>query len=180
MLARRIATLLAALIIAATVHGQALPAATRGLSVQAGLGYSFASPDYSDKYTQGISAYADADFAHGLGVEIEYHAPIIITPRDIGETSFLGGVRYSYHKRRFIPYGKLMAGLGTFHYYQGYNAANSSQSYGMYAFGGGLDYRATEHITIRAIDAEYQIWPGFPPNGLSPIVYTIGAAYRIR
>ena len=52
-----------------------------------------------------------------------------------------------------------------------------SQSYFIYALGGGVDYHATRHINIRLIDFEYQFWPGFKPNGLNPSGFNIGAAY---
>ena len=48
-----------------------------------------------------------------------------------------------------------------------------------YAGGGGLDYQLTNRITIRAIDVEAQKWPKYG-NGLSPIVYTFGAAYHFH
>jgi hypothetical protein len=54
---------------------------------------------------------------------------------------------------------------------------NYTNTYKIYSLGGGVDYRATPHINIRAVDFEYQGWPGFRENGLSPYVFTFGAAY---
>ena len=59
------------------------------------------------------------------------------------------------------------------------NIGHPGGFYFTYAGGGGLDIRATDHITIRAIDVEAQKWPNYG-NGLSPIVVTVGAAYHFR
>lgn len=53
-------------------------------------------------------------------------------------------------------------------------------NYFAYSLGGGLDYQASEHIIIRAIDVEYQKWPSFGRDGLTPIVFTFGAAYHFH
>jgi opacity protein-like surface antigen len=50
-------------------------------------------------------------------------------------------------------------------------------TYFAYGLGVGVEYKITHNINIRGFDAEFQNWPGFPPHGLSPITYTIGAAY---
>ena len=53
---------------------------------------------------------------------------------------------------------------------------HTSDSYGVFAIGLGLDYRVTPHVNVRG-DFEAQRWPNFPPDGLTPYVTTIGAAY---
>jgi hypothetical protein len=40
-----------------------------------------------------------------------------------------------------------------------------------------FDIDLTRHINVRALDFEHQQWPGYPPNGLTPKVWTFGAAY---
>jgi opacity protein-like surface antigen len=47
----------------------------------------------------------------------------------------------------------------------------------MFAGGAGLDYRVLPYLNVRA-EFEYQKWMSFPPNGLTPSVITIGAAYH--
>jgi hypothetical protein len=180
MFGRRIVLVLAGFLFPVALHAQALPAASRGLSFEVGGGVSLASPDYSDQYIKGVSLFATADFSKGLGIDIEVHDTDIITPHDLGEKSYLAGIRYGRHFKKFYPYGKGLLGIGTFSFHQGYFPAESSKNYSQFALGGGLEYRATEHITIRAIDAEFQTWTTFSPNNLSPIVYTVGAAYRFR
>lgn len=162
------------------MHGQALPTAVSQATLQAGAGISFAKPDYTDKTITGLSVYANLDFHVGLGLDLEYHDVNILTPNDLGESSFMGGLRYGHHFHKLYPYGKLVAGVATIHSQQGYFAANSSSSYGAIGFGGGLEYRLSDHLNLRPIDIEYQRWHNFPPSGLSPIVATIGVAYRFR
>lgn len=144
--------------------------------MQIGAGWSVANPDYAQRDVQGISIYGDLDFKHHLGVEGDIHRASIITPTNIGVDSYLLGPRYIYHRNRFSPYAKVLFGLGRFKY-KFENAPEAAYTYKIYAFGGGLDIRATRRINVRAIDFEYQKWPGYPAHGLTPLVYTFGAAY---
>ena len=52
-------------------------------------------------------------------------------------------------------------------------------AYNMFALGGGLDYKIKSYITVRG-DFEFQHWSGFPPNGLTPMVGTVGVAYHFH
>lgn len=162
------------------MYGQALPTAVSQATLQAGGGVSLAKPDYTDKSIKGFTVFGNLDFHMGLGLDLEYHDVNILTPNDLGETSLMGGLRYGHHFHKLYPYGKLVAGIATIHFQQGYFAANSSSTYGAYGFGGGLEYRMTDHLILRAIDVEYQKWHNFPPSGLSPVVATVGVAYRFR
>jgi len=83
---------------------------------------------------------------------------------------------------RILPYGKILAGIGKMvpeeqyaNFYPG-----TPGTYGAYAAGGGLDIRIPYNLSVRAIDYEYQLWPGFQPHGLSPSVVSIGIAYHIK
>jgi hypothetical protein len=161
-------------------HTQAIPTASRAGTIQIGVGGTFASPDYTQKYLKGLSIYGDFDFAHHIGVEGDIHFASIIAPEDIGENTYLLGPRFTFRHGRFDAYGKGLLGIGQFQFQQGTYGNGSSSTYGVYALGGGLDIRATHHINVRAIDFEYQKWPHFYPNGLTPYVTTIGVAYVLR
>ena len=158
-------------------QAQATATADRSGSLQAGAGVSYASPDYGPKDTKGVSGYVDFDLTRHIGVEATVHIVSLITPTDIGEDTYLIGPRYVYHYRRFNPYAKVLFGLGEFQYQYDY-APHYHEGHGVFAFGGGLDIRATHRLNIRAIDFESQHWPGFARNGLTPYVTTVGAAYR--
>lgn len=160
-------------------HGQATPTAERTTTVQIGTGWSVVSPDYGPKKTQGVTVYGTLDFTPHWGIEGDVHKTSIITPIDIGEDSYLLGPRYVFGYNRLRPYVKALFGLGRFQY-QYDNAPHTAYTYKIYAFGGGVDVRSTEHINIRAIDFEYQNWPRYASSGLTPLVFSFGAAYAFR
>jgi len=181
MVFRRIALLIASFTVVSALHAQALPSATGGsLSIQVGAGVSIASPDYGDPKVKGITGFGNVDLPMGLGLDVEYHNVNIITPHDVGETSFMGGLRFGVAKGHFYPYVKALAGVGTLSFQKGYFASNSSTSYGAYGVGGGLEFRTRGHLMVRIVDLEYQDWHSFPPNGLTPYILTFGAGYRFR
>lgn len=163
-------------------HAQAIPAATRSGNIQLGAGYSFAGPDYGQKKIQGYTIYGSYDFLRHWGIEGNIHKVSVITPTDIGEDTYLLGPRYVFHYRRFKPYAKAQFGIGRFKtdFDKDSKKPNFTNTNGVYAFGGGVDMRATSHLNIRAVDFEYQKWPGFRDNGLSPYVFTFGAAYTFH
>jgi opacity protein-like surface antigen len=161
-------------------RAQALPTATANGSLQIGAGYTYANPDYGQKSIMGASGFADFDFGQHFGVEADVHYVAFITPLDLAENTYLIGPRVMYPYHRFKLYGKVLAGYGDLVVQEEQdNIGHPSGFYFAYALGGGLDVRATDRITIRAIDVEAQKWPNYG-NGLSPIVYTIGAAYHFR
>jgi hypothetical protein len=52
-------------------------------------------------------------------------------------------------------------------------------AYNLGAIGAGVDYRVLPGMNAR-VDYEYQRWLGFPPNGLSPWIFSVGVAYRFH
>ena len=177
---------IAALMLASTssAHAQAMPAASRPGLLQAGITLSDANTDELTKRIGGASAYATFDFSENLGVEFDAHVLTFDTPQDFGEESFLLGHRYVKHyKDRYDPYVRAQAGIGktiSQNPYVALGTPGTPGTYGAYAFAGGLDIRIPYNLSVRAIDYEYQLWPGFKPNGLSPSMVSVGIAYRIR
>jgi hypothetical protein len=161
-------------------HAQAEPEALRKVSLEVGVGFSLAHPDYGDKLVGGITGFAVADLPHRIGIEVEYHNVDLSTPFDIGEVSFLGGIRYRFTtERRLVPYVKAMAGAGQVKFDQGYFPADSQSSVNpVIALGGGIEYKVSRHAIIRAVDFELQKWPNFFPHSLTPYMVTTGLAYR--
>lgn len=168
--------------------GQAIPAARRLSLAQVGGGFSFAIPDYGGTYLKGFTGYADLDLFRRLGIEFDAHMNSVFTPTDIGEDTYLVGPRFSILRRdRANVYVKALGGIGRFHYQQGQYQKNTTppiqtDTFGVYAVGGGIEFRASRHVNIRAIDIEAQRWPGygtpgFPAHGLTPFVTTFGVAY---
>lgn len=158
-------------------HAQALPSASKPTRLQLGAGFTYARPDYSTPI-KGISGYGDFDFTRHIGVEGDVHIVSLWTPSDIAENTYLLGPRFKWQFGKLTPYAKFLGGFGQFKYqYPSQYPGPATYTYGVYAFGAGVDYHLRRHINIRPFDIEFQRWPGFQPNGLSPIVMTFGAAY---
>ena len=164
-------------------HAQAIPTAERRLGIaQFGGGFSVANSDCpsvsiygltvgcpSGTLVKGLNVYGTFDFTRHFGVIGDLHKLSLSRP---GEDSYLFGPRYVFHHNRYHPYLKAQVGLSRFQ-----TKYNTSYTYKIYAFGGGLDYWAHKHINIRAFDIEYQNWLQFPRGAISPIVGTAGVAY---
>lgn len=154
---------------------QAIPAATRQGDLQVGAGYVRANPDYSPSTFTGFGIFADADLWRHLGVEADFHRVSGLSPVKLSETTYEFGGRYRYPIGPVSPYVKLLFGAGSF----SFGSSTQNGTYGLYSGGGGIDFRLVKNVVARA-DYEYQRWGGFPPRGLQPNLFTVGAAYRFR
>ncbi len=159
------------------LHAQASPTASRVGDLKIGVGYTNANTDYLPNRVNGGTAYFDFDFRQHLGIEGEFRF-VKDGPSNIYEKSYEIGGRYFRTYNKFVPYGKLLYGRGVFNFAQdGQTTANLA--YNMVAAGVGVDYKALPYLYVRG-DFEYQKWFGFPPNGLTPSLVTIGVAYHFR
>jgi opacity protein-like surface antigen len=159
------------------MFGQARPTASRTADLQIGGGFVIAKSDYLPNTIYGGAAYFDFDVAHHLGVEGVFHFVKDGKGSQVYEKTYEIGVRYHRTYGRFSPYIKGMYGRGVFNFpaFPGFTHANLA--YNLFAVGGGVDYRILPHLNARA-DYEYQRWLGFPENGLSPSLFTVGGAYH--
>jgi hypothetical protein len=179
---RRLATAcfaLAGLLGAANmIYGQAQPAAIRPITEQAGVGFSYARSDYGQPYIKGITGWGDVRYHDRIGLEANVHINSIWTPLDIGENTYMVGPIVSLiHQDRMNVYAKGMGGIGQLKF-QASTFTPQTYTYGIYAVGAGIEFRASRRINLRPIDIEEQWWPGFYPKGLSPFTATFGAAYE--
>jgi hypothetical protein len=159
-------------------HSQALPTATSHGALQVGLGWTYAEPDYGQKAIQGVTVFGDFDFTPHIGAEAEFHYISLITPTDLGENSVLVGPRFVLPRGRYSFYAKALIGIGDIAIQEVEdNPQGGAGKYTAYGAGIGVDYRATKHIVVRG-DFEYQRWNYL--HGLTPTVFTVGAAYRFR
>lgn len=173
---KRIAMTLALMAAPAGLLAQATPTASRSGDLQIGGGYSNANSDYLPNRFNGGTVYFDYDFYHHFGVEGEFRF-IKDGPSGIYEKTYQVGGRYSRtYKSRYQPYVKGMYGRGVFNFAEN-KVTYANLAYNMFVVGGGLDYHLLRNVNLRG-DFEYQKWMSFQPNGLSPTVFTIGAAYH--
>jgi hypothetical protein len=203
-LKRIVFTFTALIVCSHLAFGQAKPTATRTGDLQIGGAFIADFPDYTRHKFYGYGFYADLDFSEHWGVEGVYRQAHDTTQRIGGggnvpqfQRNIEGGIRYHRTYNRLMPYAKIMYGYGVMQYPPDPPPASQATSigqagYDFVAAGGGIDYRFSPHITLRA-ELEYQDWfkladprlgfdyyagTGGIPNGLSPIVYTGGIAWR--
>jgi hypothetical protein len=169
----RLSLVLGLLGTASMLSAQSSPTASRIGDLQIGAGFSTAIPDYTNDRFNGLGVYVDFDLTTHWGVEGEFHYVKGPAPLDLYEKTYEIGGRYHRTYGRVVPYAKAMVGRGVFNYQ--YGIANLA--YNMFAGGAGVDYKLRRHINLRG-DFEYQRWIGFPPNGLTPLVFTLGGAYH--
>ena len=155
-----------------------------GLPLGVGAGVSDYSLDYGPgRRMIGVSAWADYNLFHGIGVEAEGTSifadkPDVITR--MRQDTIKGGLIYRSHPLLGIrPYAKGLVGLASMDF-PSRNPLYTHDTFTMYAVGGGAEYRLWKTLFARG-DYEYQFWPQvFGPHTLNPNGYTIGATYYLR
>jgi opacity protein-like surface antigen len=165
------------------LHAQAIPTATAAGSLQVGAMFNLANSDYAPERFKGYGFYATFDFRRHIGIEGEFHQiDDPVSSRGLYERTYEIGPRYVLHYRRFNPYAKGMYGRGVFNYptlYEGTTALRANLAYNIAAAGVGVDYRVIRSVNVR-VEYEFQHWFSFPPNGLAPSVFSVGAAYHFH
>lgn len=174
-------TAVAVLLLPFFAQGQALPTATGHGQIDIGGGATLGKPDFGQDWIGGVSIFGDFNRWSHVGFEADAHILTIHTPQDLGENTYEVGPRFYWRKKRFRLYGKVLLGYGQFLVQEiqdnpGKYNANSF----VYSLGGGLDVDLPHHLTLRAFDLEYQEWPDFLNNGLTPAIGTVGLAYRFH
>jgi hypothetical protein len=186
----RILVLLCLVGSAIRLHAQAEPTAYSDGDLQIGVLFAYGNSDYSNpnyhpSNFNGYGAYTTFDKYH-LGIEGVFHqVNDPVSANGVYERTYEIGPRYVLRHGRYNPYGKLMYGRGVFNYptvpddptHKPGPAANLA--YNLITIGGGLDYLFMPGLKMRA-DLEYQRWLGFPPSNLSPVILSIGVAYRFH
>jgi hypothetical protein len=162
---------------AATSQAQVAATAFRSpISLTVGGTVSAFEPDYIPNKLVGLGAYADLNIFHGIGIEAEGRWQRFHETYGINEDNYLIGPRVKlHHFWRATPYVKVLGGFSNMNFEN--NIATGR--FTTVAFGGGIDLRVTRHWSVRAIDAEYQIWPKFLGSSLSPYGASVGIGYRI-
>jgi hypothetical protein len=156
---------------------QSAPAAFRSpISLTVGGTASAFDPDYIQNKLVGIGAYLDLDIPHHLGVEAEGRWQRFHEYEGISQDNYLIGPRYRF--RRFWvaqPYAKALGGFSNMNFENGLGTGRFTTL----AFGGGVDLKVNRRWSVRALDVEYQYWPSFLGESLSPYGVSAGVSYRI-
>ena len=168
----------------ARLHGQAAATASRVADLQIGAMFNLANSDYRPAKFKGFGFYSTYDFKYHIGIEGEFHQindPN--TTEGIYERTYEIGPRYVLHYGRFAPYAKGMYGRGVFNYPPLFGDPKlgpiANLAYNIFAIGAGVDYHVMPSLNVRA-EYEDQQWLSFPPNGLTPRIFSVGVAYRFH
>lgn len=179
-LARRVVLGMAGALPAITAlgaHAQAIPTATVRLAyVAGGVSYSIFQPDYQQNTMKGITGYVDVATSSHWSVEMETHHLIYDGPGNMSEITYLIGPRYRLHYGFIEPYAKTMVGGAAFNY-----PSPLTQPQGKFlaiAYGGGVDVPMGSRFILRLVDFEYQQWPGFAANSLTPYGVSFGGSFK--
>ncbi len=188
---KRSAFLLICVLIATTASAssQAIESATaRQLTITAGGLFSGFNPGSGligpglqasggGNYLLGLGTYVDVHFTHWIQIEGEARWLRFNQYAGEHEDNYLIGPKVPIHQfGRANVYGKVMIGLGkmTFPNNYGYGTFTAL------AYGGGVDYKLTRKLSLRAIDFEYQQWPVWLNNSaLNPYGFSAGVGYRV-
>jgi opacity protein-like surface antigen len=192
---------LAVLICAAcsTLEQTVPAAATNGVPLAVGAGFSGYNPDFGHGHLLGGTLWIDytlprmPHYLNGIGVEVEArdlnYGRSATQPANLRLDVAGGGVIYSWPRfRSFRPYAKFFAGFGNAD-----DAMNGTARYhdsrNITMTGGGMDFRAYRSIWVRA-DYEYQWWPDMvfcsvggsyaPCGSKNPQGFTVGAMYHFN
>lgn len=159
------------------IRAQVAPAAFKSpISLTAGGMVSAFEPDYIPNKLAGVGAYVDLNIFHGIGIEAEGRWQHIHETYGISQDNYLIGPRVKVlHIWRAQPYVKALGGFSNMNFED--NIAHGR--FTTVAFGGGIDIKVTRRWSVRAIDAEYQIWPKFLGSNLQPYGASVGIGYRI-
>lgn len=158
------------------VLGQAAATASKRYDLQVGAEFVLNHSDYQNtNLFKGFGAYSTLDFTSHFGAEIDFHQADSSQTPQYERTYEIGG-RYHRSYGRFYPYVKVLYGRGVFNFtYNGAVVANLA--YNESVLGAGTDIDLLPWLKLRA-DYEYQTWFGFPPQGLSPMLFSVGVAYH--
>jgi hypothetical protein len=152
-----------------------VPAGERGgLALSAGGTASGYSLGYGNQKLLGMTAFVDVDGRQHLGVEAEARWLSFYQTNQEHASTYTIGPRYSMYFGRFQPYAKGLVGVGHFTY--PFLLAHDDGL--VVAPGGGVDFRLTRRIRLRAVDFEYQFWPQFHFGQMSS--YGVSTGLRIK
>ena len=132
----------------------------------AGNGIAQASP----YHLYGIGAYVDVKFNRWMGLETEGRWSRFNQYLGINEDTYSIGPKVPITTfKGLTPYGKFLVGAGSGKFLNGHTT--------VLTYGGGVDYRLSRRLTLRAFDFEYQQWLLTPT--LRPYGGSVGIGYKI-
>jgi hypothetical protein len=146
-----------------------------GLTVSAGATGTGYYVQYGERKMAGITGFVDADTRRRLGIEAEGRWIEFNQSANVHAETYSIGGRYHFNLGRFQPYAKGLVGFGDFNF--PYNLATGR--YLVVTAGGGVDFRLSRRIQLRAVDIEYQDWPQFTFGNMTTLSGSVGLRVRV-
>lgn len=150
-----------------------LAAASRSRSLDIGGTAFFTDPDYGHGSNVDVGAFV-AFTGRFFGVEADA-ADTVRHTGGIREPYVVAGPRFQYRTRHLTVYGKAQAGAG--HFSGDRSSADNKKTFVVENYGAGVEFKVSPHLLVRAVDANYQVWPTFANNNLTPFHIGSGLAY---
>jgi hypothetical protein len=133
--------------------------------------------DYGQRILGGGLLFADVNPTWRYGIEAEARYLHFHTFEGVTETNYFVGPRVMLKPGPIRPYVKFLVGAGRITLPLGY----AQGTFFTYAPGGGVDYIVGDRLTVRIVDFEYQMWPGFSSYGeLRPYGISSGISLRLN
>jgi opacity protein-like surface antigen len=159
------------------------------VNLSIGGGIDYWRGDWGNISRFGPSAWASAEFWHGLGVNAEGHSMLAGGDSTAAEYKYVvgeGGVMYTYHHwRNFAPYAKGELGFASLGFPHKPTSTYAHDTRTTWAFGGGVEYKLWKHIWARG-DYTYDGFPDFyssvsrEHHTLNPGGFAGGLTYHFR
>jgi hypothetical protein len=135
----------------------------------------------SGDYIFGGGTYIDFRFSHWVQFEGEARWLRFGDLDGEEQSHYLIGPKVPIHQfGRTNVYGKAMIGLGRMTMPPSLKNIGFEVTCTALSFGGGLDYKLSRTLTLRAGDFEYQYWPkSVASETIRPFGVSVGMAYRV-
>lgn len=171
-------------------HAQVIPSAVaRQFSITAGGMASIFQTDFEGNWSAnhpaaqassyplyGAGAYVDLKFTRWVQVEAEGRWQRFNEYSGISQDNYLIGPRFPIRQfGKATVYGKALFGFSN----MDFDTYGDHGRFTTTAFGGGVDFKLTKRISVRAIDVEYQYWPQWGNSTLSPYGASVGIGYKV-
>ncbi len=180
----KVALCLAPVVFAAAALGpranaQAMPTASKENSISVFAGGTYSNPQYGPYYDKGLTFGANIveHLRHRIDPSIEGRVNIT-TGTDVGERTYLGGLRVQTSLRAIHPYGDFLIGGGNIHFKlsNGQTYVNGYST--VFSYGGGVDIDVYRQFQLK-LDMQQQDWMlGDAP--FKPWIAMAGVTYRFH
>jgi hypothetical protein len=138
--------------------------------------FSYYHLGYGSRNLLGGTVVVHSNFTYHAGVIGEIHWLELNQEQNVHNETYLAGPRYTFNEvHRWQPYVNALIGNGQFNFPYG----DAHGGYLVLAAGGGFDRTINRRWLLRALNFEYQHWPGFTGSSFSQYGVSGGIEYRI-